>query len=382
MKLIHCADLHLDSKMESNLSGEKAGERREELLACFAFMVDYAKEHSVQAIIIAGDLFDTSADSQKRIKNRVLDQIRCAQEIDFLYLRGNHDRVDFFDKLMDKPKNLKTFTDTWTTYTYGNISITGCELHKGTPANIYSSLILDKNQINIVVLHGQESHVDRPFTADNPEHNENNSFSSSASKTVNAEIIPLAALQNRFIDYLALGHIHSYKYAGLDSRGAYCYSGCLEGRGFDECGQKGFVLLDISGGKVSHSFIPASRRIFHELPVILSGCPGENDILEGIEKAVSSLPPKDLVKIILEGEIEAETDIDLKYLQRYFNNRFYFVKIYDQTRLMLRQEDYAKDISLKGEFIRMVQEQDLKENEKNTIIMLGLKALAGREIDL
>ena len=46
------------------------------------------------------------------------------------------------------------------------------------------------------------------------------------------------------IDYLALGHIHSYKCHKLDKRGVYCYSGCLEGRGFDECGDKGFVLLE------------------------------------------------------------------------------------------------------------------------------------------
>ena len=31
----------------------------------------------------------------------------------------------------------------------------------------------------------------------------------------------------------------------MDSRGIYCYPGCLEGRGFDECEQKGFVVLDI-----------------------------------------------------------------------------------------------------------------------------------------
>ena len=31
MKIIHCADLHLDSKMESNLDREAAGMRRDEL---------------------------------------------------------------------------------------------------------------------------------------------------------------------------------------------------------------------------------------------------------------------------------------------------------------------------------------------------------------
>lgn len=42
MKLIHCADLHLDSRMESGLPPEKARERRMELLHTFTKMVDMA----------------------------------------------------------------------------------------------------------------------------------------------------------------------------------------------------------------------------------------------------------------------------------------------------------------------------------------------------
>ena len=44
MKLIHCADLHLDSRMESGLSSEKAQERRLELLRTFTRMVEQAEE--------------------------------------------------------------------------------------------------------------------------------------------------------------------------------------------------------------------------------------------------------------------------------------------------------------------------------------------------
>ena len=43
MKLIHCGDLHLDSRMETGLSKEKAGERRLELLRTFTRMVDQAE---------------------------------------------------------------------------------------------------------------------------------------------------------------------------------------------------------------------------------------------------------------------------------------------------------------------------------------------------
>lgn len=361
MKFIHCADLHLDSRMESNLSREKACERREELLSTFASIIDYAKENEVRAIIIAGDLFDTSKDSQKRIKTRVLDLIRYSEGIDFLYLRGNHDRVDYFDHPADKPANLKLFADTWTTYHYENVDITGCELHKDTPATIYGGLVLDTAHVNIVVLHGQESLYDQKG---------------------DAEIIRLSALQNHSIDYLALGHIHSYKCAPLDTRGIYCYCGCPEGRGFDECGEKGFVLLDINGGKVEHSFIPAARRTLHEVHVGLAGYMKEIAILGTVSDAIAHIPSKDLVKVILEGDIDEQTDIDLRYLMNQLEGKFYFLKIYNQTKLMLKQENYEKDISLKGEFIRLVQEQPLDEDEKRSIIMMGLKALSGREIDL
>ena len=59
MKLIHCADLHLDSPMESNLSSEKARERKSEILSTFTKMVRLAAENDVSAILIAGDLFDS-----------------------------------------------------------------------------------------------------------------------------------------------------------------------------------------------------------------------------------------------------------------------------------------------------------------------------------
>ena len=58
MKIIHCADLHLDSNMTSNLSREQAKQRKAELLATFERMIVYAKDNSVKAVIIAGDLYD------------------------------------------------------------------------------------------------------------------------------------------------------------------------------------------------------------------------------------------------------------------------------------------------------------------------------------
>ena len=108
MKLIHCADLHLDSSMDTHLSKELARVRRDELLKTFLRMVDYAVAEQVQAILIAGDLFD-----KRRInatpRNTVLAAIKEHPGITFFYVTGNHERDGFLSSLTEIPANLKLF---------------------------------------------------------------------------------------------------------------------------------------------------------------------------------------------------------------------------------------------------------------------------------
>ena len=90
MKIIHCSDLHLDSRMEANLSFKQAQERNNEICTTFSRMVTYATDHKVSVIMIVGDLFDTERILAKT-SGYFLDTVAQASEIDFLYLRGNHD---------------------------------------------------------------------------------------------------------------------------------------------------------------------------------------------------------------------------------------------------------------------------------------------------
>ena len=94
MKFIHCADLHLDSKMSANLDKDKAKERKAEILHTFERMVDYAEKNNVVAILIAGDMFDTKHITATT-RNAVLYQITSHPDICFYYLNGNHDNDNF-----------------------------------------------------------------------------------------------------------------------------------------------------------------------------------------------------------------------------------------------------------------------------------------------
>lgn len=355
MKIIHCSDLHLDSKMEANLDKEKARQRKNEILLSFENMIDFAKKNEVKIIIIAGDLFDKNKVSVKA-KNLVRDVIASNPQIDFIYLKGNHDEENFIEG--EIPKNLKLFNGyNWTSYKYENIVISGIEFGKKDNYEIYQSLMLNQNNFNIVVLHGQEANY--------------------ADKKDKAEIINLKELKNKNIDYLALGHIHKYKLEKLDNRGIYCYSGCLEGRGFDECGDKGFVLLDIEENKINTKFIKNSIRDLEEIEVDISDTMTTIEVQTKIEEKIKNIPKDNLIKIILVGKVDINSERDIDYLLKKYYDKFYFLKIYDKTTLKINYLDYENDASLKGEFIRMVLKEELPEEEKKEIIMTGIKALSG-----
>lgn len=366
MRFIHCADLHLDSKMTANLTKEKAKIRKIELLNTFKKMVNYASDNCIKGIIIAGDLYDTKNISATA-KNAVMDEILNHPEIDFYYLLGNHDGDSLLSSFTQIPENLKLFGSKWTDYSVEGtkIHITGIEINEDNISTMYDALTLNPNDFNIVVLHGQEA------------------IHKSKDKNVK---ISLRELKNKNIDYLALGHVHEYKKEKLDSRGVYCYSGCLEGRGFDECGEHGFVVIDIDEEKytIKSDFINmASRQLYHVF-VDISDCLTTMDISKKIEVVLSdeNIQEKNMVKVSLVGKIDIECDINVELLTKQFEDNYFFFKIKDETTLTFNYEKFALDVSLKGEFVRTVmQEENLNEEEKATIIRYGIEALKGEEID-
>ena len=362
MRILHCADLHLDAKMTTHLSKEKARERKIEILRTFSRMVDYAKKNDVSVILIAGDMFDTRNVSTMA-RNTVRDVIVQNPQIDFLYLKGNHDNDNFLLKLGEIPSNLLLFEDKWKSYTYGNVVISGLEWKQKNIQQAYQSLILEHGTFNIVMLHGQ--------IADYRNKNKN-------------ETISLEDLKNKNIDYLALGDVHSHRLGRLDGRGLYCYPGCMEGRGFDECGKKGFVLLDIDeeNHTMTTEFVAIAHRNLYTLSVDVTGVGTTREAAAKLEEAIkeSGYPSKSLVKFVLKGEVDVECELETDFLEEQFAEYFYYEKVVDQTNLYINYSEFEKDASLKGEFVRLVSESDYSEEEKAKIIRYGILALQGEEI--
>lgn len=354
MKIIHTADIHLDSKMESNLPAAASKKRRSELLLSFIEMVDYAIKNEVTAIIIAGDLFDTGRISSVTA-DTVLKKIEEASGIDFLYLQGNHDNGKSLIS-SETPSNLKFFSNKWTSFRYGNVVISGVEINNENYGSIYGGLLLDSANFNIVTLHG------------------------GVSTSSGEDLVNIKELANKNIDYLALGHYHSYSEGEIDKRGIWCYSGCLEGRGFDECGDKGFVILNVDESGLKKEFVKSSHRDILTVDADISGLSSAGEILENVKKSVEDIPESAMVKVVLSGNIPHDARKDLNLIKEFLDRRFFFSKVSDKTRISINPDDFKNDISLKGEFIRLCLSSDMTDDERDRVIECGIAALSSMEV--
>ena len=187
----------------------------------------------------------------------------------------------------------------WTYYRYGQVVIAGVELCAENSLSAYSSLDLSPADYNIVTLHGE--------------------WSDGGAGGVN-----LLKLKNKNIDYLALGHIHTAAEKRIDERGIARYSGCLEGRGFDDCGEKGFYLLDIDGWKMRSEFIKAATRTIYKYEVAVDGATTATQVYEKVKAAITA-EPKDMVRVELVGERDFDEENLADDIAEYIADKYFFV---------------------------------------------------------
>ena len=232
MKLIHCADMHLDSALATSLTRQEARRRNDELFETFIKMMDYAQREKVRAVLVAGDLFD-SENGREAVKKKVLEAVAAHPQVDFLVLSGNHDGEQLFNTVPDSgfnmtvngnslPKNLKLFPGAGKAYRYGNVVITGLNSLK-LPSNLH----LKPEDTNIVMMHGQ---IDR-----------------------------FGSFAGRNIDYLALGHIHRPQRIMRDT---VRYCGTPLKYSFSEAGhEKSLTVVELAEkGNVSIQHIPLTPK--------------------------------------------------------------------------------------------------------------------------
>lgn len=355
MKLIHCADLHLDSPF-SGLDAKKAEIRRDDLRKTFSALIRLTQEEKADALLIAGDLFD-GKNVSKLTLDFIISKFSEIADIPVLIAAGNHDpkNTKSYYNLVDWGKNVHIFDIEPEIINIKGINILGVSFGKQIEeAPLITEQVVPASNLPLVLL----MHTDLGGKDFNP---------------VSREFI---AKSNAL--YFAAGHIHK-GYTEKIGKTLFSYPGCIEGRGFDELEKKGACVVEIDDNEANCRFISLCQRTCNEIKIDVSGLQSYEGIIGKI-MLENNLDLRNLYKIVLTGEMDFV--IDSSVLCDAISA--FDVKIVDKT---VRKTDYtaiSEDYSLKGLFVKKMLEKMELEGETEELkraLGFGLAAICGEKVN-
>ncbi|SDW06745.1 metallophosphoesterase family protein [Roseicitreum antarcticum] len=241
IKILHTADVHLDSPLRS-LALRNSGLRDTIAAAsrsAFSRLVDLAISEEVSAILIAGDLFDGKERSARTgaFLMAELDRIGDAG-IRVFYIKGNHDAENPITGTLDLPAHVHVFDARGGREQLADgVWIHGVSFaDRHAPDNLVRRFKAPvPGAVNIALLH------------------------SSLGGAVGHDIYApcsVADLVGAGFDYWALGHIHKRQ---VHSQAPWVVMpGIPQGRDIGEAGPKSATLLTIEQGQIDVTEVPTS----------------------------------------------------------------------------------------------------------------------------
>lgn len=370
VRVLHCADLHFDTPFKE-LSREVSSISKEELLEVFKNIIDLTIKEEIEVLLIAGDVFDNLT-VNKNTLFFISNQLARIPNVRVFISPGNHDPYNekSFYNMMKFPENVYIFKGTLECKEIKelNLVIWGAGFRNSYEnESLLSNMNIDKSKINIMVMHGE---IEK----------------GSSSNEYNP--IYLKDIESSNLDYIALGHRH--KFSGILKQGitSYAYSGCPQGRGFDEEGEKGIIIGEVYIGGVKLKFLPICKRKYNNIEIDVSDTNTYDELVLKILSSVNKNEAnRDFYKIILKGELREHFSLNEKILTDKLENEFYYIKIVNNSSISINLEDISNDYSIKGKFISKIIEKMNNANEEekevlNMALKIGIQCLSEDEVNL
>lgn len=374
MKFLHTSDLHI-GKIVNEFS---MIEDQEYILAQIKAI---AMSEKVDAVIIAGDIYDRSIPSTEAVEllDRFLTEL-LAEKIQVIMISGNHDspeRVSFADKILEKQGlyisgsiegNIKqvTLQDEWGDVTFVCIPFVKPALvGVKTSAEAVEKLLLEykkqaKNQDRKVLV----THFF--VTGDNGEAPE----LSESESTVNVgglDNVPSSLFKD--FDYVALGHIHKSQKIG--ERPVY-YVGAPLKYSFSEARGMKYVNLVTMAVKGDVEVEKRELRPLHEMRVIKGKLA---DLMA--PQVVETVDRKDYIQAILTDDIELIDPIGT--LRSVYPNIMQIVM--EKNRISNGEKNEINIVieqksteELFGDFYKMLKEEPLDEVREEIVREVAMTA--------
>lgn len=338
IKLIQTSDLHLGTTFK--ILGDKSKLHRIDCQTVFSNIIGLCIKEKVNALLIAGDLFDT-AEPQKSLVKFIINEFERlkGEKINVFISSGNHDPY--------KKGSI------WLEYKF--------------PSNviIFSSTDLEPNEISDLTVYGLAYTNDtkeplKGFKAEDSEsfkvglvHGSTTDINWDEEPEVGYRRITKADLDNCKLDYIALGHFHDT--LEIKSKVKCFYSGSPEPLSFKNKKECSVLMIQYNGKDIIVKPIKTNIRIFETLEVDCTNFESDMDIRKLLEKNKGE---NKVLRFILTGSPSLDLNLDLELLEKEFEQKYFFIKIMDNIHL---PDNLTEDETIRGHFIKLIKEEIKKE---------------------
>ena len=371
-QLLHFSDLHLDASFAADGSTAQVGAwRRADLRATLGRVLALARERRVDAITIAGDLYEQEY-ALPDTGEFLAQQFARLTPIRVFVAPGKHDplttrslyaltrwspNVHIFSQGQLAPLELAPDVHLW-----------GAAHPAAQDNRAVERTRVNRSGINILLLHASES-------------------SGTKSAAEAHFIVDAEAVRNAGFDFALLGHRHTAR-AWPDEAPCCAYPGSPEPLCWDEAdGGHGVGLLTIDEGQVRFEQIPISQWRYWATEAELTDCHSLEEALKRIHRSLSIAPggPDErlICRVTLTGS--PDFDLDLTTLARALEVRAH-VQLKARLALGRDLEQLAAEQTVRGLLVRRFQARPASardpEERRATpkALALALDALEGRQV--
>lgn len=355
IKLLHSADWHLDSPIQGRTE-EQTGLLKRALRELPRLIAQTALAEGCDLMLLSGDLFDGPCSPESL---QALADALTEVGMPVFIAPGNHDYYapDGLWERIRWPENVYIFTKA----AVESVALPDLD------CRVYGAAFLGPEAAGVLA----------DFRAEGTESVKLGVFHADPTQAA-SPYCPVTAGQiaGSGLDYLALGHIHQG--GSVRCGKTLCaWPGSPMGRGFDEVGERGVLMVSVDEGCRTR-FLPLATPRFFDWE-----CEAGEDPADAVAALLPVAGDSDFYRITLTGE---SPGVDLEALRETFS-QFPNLLLRDRTVPPMDLWANAGEDSLEGVYFRLLQEA-MEGQDEQTCRRIGLAAkiskqlLEGREVSL
>jgi exonuclease SbcD len=335
VRILHCADVHLERRFTgATMTAEEATRRREELRAALKRIVDLALQYRVDALTIAGDLYEHEYATEET-GAFLAAQFRRLAPIPVLVAPGNHDpyvpgslyqrvawsdNVTVFDSSGWRPVRVAHDVLVW------GIGHDGPAMRR----DVLRELRLGTSDTAVLLFHGSD--VSRPV-----------------SEEASQGPFQAADVKRSGAAFALLGHEHTWRLSST-----FAYPGSPEPLGFFTEGPHYAMLATVRARSVLVEPVRVSRVTYQTVQVDVSNITDAAGVHRTLETRVANIASTAIVRIVLTGERPPDLSLEREALTFAGAGRLRYVDVVDETRVGATPPRIARAVEGVRSFSRVV----------------------------